>query len=367
MALAVADLTIREVMHAYECCRNQKRSAWTAIDFEANFSKNIMEIYYKVKECTWKPSGHMCFVVMNPKPREVWASNFADRVVHHLVYNRLRPRFEPGWIATTFACIEGRGTSGASNWAEKAAKRVTRGWSKPAFVLQMDIRSFFPSIDRSHLHSLLIPQCHEDWVKHLVNEVVNVDVTVNAHFPGNQKLLSLIPAHKTLWKAKPGKGLPIGNLTSQFGANVYLSAIDQLMVRSKITAHYGRYVDDIVMMDADIGNLRIAYKVMVSELRKIGLTLHPQKTKCAPVADGFDFCGRFIKPRRTYLRRRTTKRAKLAMQNLHLNKHKGETVTSYLALARHCNGYTLRKKWAVTASQKGVVFMRNLTKARSIS
>ena len=359
------DLTIEEVIHAYECCRRQKRSAWTAIDFETNFSRNIMDIYHRVRDCTWRPDGHMCFVVMNPKPREVWASKFADRVVHHLAYNRLRPRFEPHWIATTFACINDRGTTGASDWAEKAARKVTRGWSKKAFVLQIDIRNFFPSINRSYLHDLLMPACHEPWVRHLVNEVVNVDVRDNAHFPGNAALIEQIPAHKSLWNAQPGFGLPIGNLTSQFGANVYLSAMDQRIVRSGFARHYGRYVDDIVLMDADIKRLREAYKVIVSELDNVDLMLHPQKTRCAPITDGFDFCGRFIKPRRSYLRRRTARKAKNAMKNLTGSNHKGETVTSYLALARHCNSYRLRKKWAIEASQHGVVFMRNLTKARA--
>lgn len=306
----------------------------------------------------------MCFVVMNPKPREVWASKFADRVVHHLVYNRLRPRFEPSWIATTFACIKNRGTTGASDWAEKAARRVTRGWSQKAYVLQMDIRNFFPSINRARLHSLLAPACYEPWIAHLVNEVVNVDVTENAHFPGNASLLDQIPHHKSLWNAAPGKGLPIGNLTSQFGANVYLANMDQRLVRQGLARHYGRYVDDIVMMDANIEQLRKAYRVIVEELSSIGLELHPQKTRCALMTAGFDFCGRFIKPHRTYLRRRTVQRGHAAMETLKKNHHKGETVTSYLALARRCNSYRLRKQWAIKSSPHNIVFMRNLTKAR---
>jgi hypothetical protein len=141
--------------------------------------------------------------------------------------------------------------------------------------------------------------------------------------------------------------------------------MDQRIVRSGVARHYGRYVDDIVLMDADIDRLREAYRTIVAELSKVDLVLHPQKTRCAPMVDGFDFCGRFIKPRRSYLRRRTARKAKNAMGNLTGSNHKGETVTSYLALARHCNSYKLRKRWAIEASQHGVVFMRNLTKARS--
>ena len=359
------DLTVDEVLAAYEQCRQSKRSSESAIEFEMNFSRNIMAIYHAVRDQTWKPSGHMCFVVKNPKPREVWASHFADRVVHHICYHRLRPRFEPYWIATTFACIEGRGTTAGSNWAERSARRVTQGWSQPAHLLQLDIKNFFPRIHRQTLHDMMAPRIYEPWLAHLVNEIINVDVTQDAHFPGDPLLLSLIPRHKTLWLAEEGRGLPIGNLTSQFGANVYLDTLDQLIVRSGVVRHYGRYVDDIILMDPDIENLRNAYRMIVAELAKIGLELHPDKTRCIPVADGFDFCGRYILPHRTYLRRRTVNRGSQAIREMANNPHKGETLTSYLALARPCNTHNLRKHWAIQASPYGLVTMRNHTKARA--
>lgn len=361
------DLTIEEVLHAYEQCRRTKRNSDGAIEFEITFSRNIMSIYNAVRNQTWKPAGHMCFVVENPKPREVWASNFADRVVHHICYHRLRPRFEPYWIATSFACIQGRGTSAAAEWAKKAARKVTRGWSQPAWLLQVDIKNFFPRIHRQKLHKMLAPRIHEPWLAHLVNEIINVDVTRDAHFPGDPTLLRLIPRHKSLWFAESGRGLPIGNLTSQFGANVYLDPMDQRIVRSGLVKHYGRYVDDIVLMSPDIENLRAAYRIIVRELAALGLELHPDKTRCIPVADGFDFCGRYILPRRTYLRRRTVQRANKAIREIGKSSTKGETLTSYLALARPCNTHNLRKRWAVLASRKGLVTMRNHTKARASS
>lgn len=361
------DLTIDEIIFAYEQCRRTKRSSEGAIEFEMNFSRNVMAIYNAVRDRTWKPSAHMCFVVENPKPREVWASKFADRVVHHICYHRLRPRFEPYWIATTFACIQGRGTSAAAEWAARSARRVTQGWSQPAWLVQVDIKNFFPRILRQTLHQMLEPKIYEVWLAHLVDEIINVDVTKNAHFPGDSTLLDLIPKYKSLWHAQPGRGLPIGNLTSQFGANVYLDSVDQMIVRSGLVRHYGRYVDDIVLMDADIENLRQAYRMIVGRLSSLGLELHPDKTRCIPVADGFDFCGRYILPHRTYLRRRTVKRGHEAIRGMSKNKHKGETLTSYLALARPCNSHKLRKQWAIIASQQGLVTMRNHTKARAVS
>lgn len=364
---ASPDLTVDEVLHAYEQCRRTKRNSEGAIEFEINFSRNIMAIYNAVRDQTWRPAGHMCFVVENPKPREVWASTFADRVVHHICYHRLRPRFEPYWIATSFACIQGRGTGAAAEWAERAARKVTRGWSQKAWLLQVDIKNFFPRIHRQTIHAMLVPRIHESWLDHLVNEIINVDVTKNAYFPGDPTLLRLIPKHKSLWFAAPGRGLPIGNLTSQFSANVYLDSIDQTIVRSGVAKHYGRYVDDIVLMDPDIDNLRAAYRIIVKALASLGLELHPDKTRCIPVADGFDFCGRYILPRRTYLRRRTVQRGKQAIDKMGKSSRKGETMTSYLALARHCNTHRLRKQWAIKASPHGLVFMRNHTKARAVA
>jgi len=359
------DLTIDEVLYAYEQCRRDKRSSESAIEFELNFSRNIMAIYHAVSDLSWKPAGHMCFVVENPKPREVWASNFADRVVHHICYHRLRPRFEPYWIATTFACIENRGTRAGSDWAERSARRVTQGWGQSAWILQADIKNFFPRIERARLHAMLSKRIDEPWLAHLVNEIINVDVTQNAHFPGDKSLIKHIPRHKSLWNASPGRGLPIGNLTSQFGANVYLDGLDQRMARERVASFYGRYVDDIVVMDADRERIDAAYALIAETLNGVGLELHPDKTRIAPVYDGFDFCGRFILPHRSYLRRRTVQRGFQAIRKMPKNPHKGETMTSYLALARPCNTHNLRKQWAIHGSKHGLVFMRNHTKARA--
>lgn len=363
LSLPDTNLTVEEVLVAYQDCRKHKRNNETTIDFELNLPANIMRIYREVTAMTWRPSGHMCFVVKSPKIREVWASPFADRIVHHIIYNRLRPRFEPQFIATSFACIPNRGTSGASDWAMRAARKVTQGWSKKAYVLQADIANFFPSICTQRLCDKLLSKCPEPWLRHLVKEIIMVDVQRNAHFPGDPNLLNLIPPHKSLWHTPPGIGMPIGNLTSQFGANVDMDEIDQDMVRSKHARHYGRYVDDIVMLDQSKGKLEQAKQTLANHLGSLGLSLNMDKTEIRPLEHGFDFCGRFVKPWRTYLRRATVRRGKAAMGLLRRSAHPAETVTSYMALARHCNAYNLRRKWASLASKSGLMTDSEYTKA----
>ena len=342
------------MLDAYYECRRHKRTKATTTGFETDLALNITNLRRSVEQHKWTPYGHMCFVVESPKAREVWASPFHDRVVHHVVYNRLRPRFEPYWVATTFACIPGRGTSAAADWAERAARKATCGWSQPAWALQVDIENFFPSIRRETMAAMLAERAGEPWLLHLIDEIVNVDVTRQAHFPGDPTLLNQVPRSKSLWHAPPGRGLPIGNLTSQFAANVYLDPVDQHVTRQRLARHYGRYVDDMLLLDRDPGRLRAALDEIAGKLAELGLRLHPDKVSLKPVSDGIDFCGRFIKPYRSYLRRSTVKRADQTLARLPGNPQARETVTSYLALARPTNTWKLRGSICHRAAQHGL-------------
>lgn len=341
MSPDAANFSIEEVLTAYTDCRQNKRGNATTITFESDLVTNIAKIWHEINDSTWTPSGHMCFVVESPKIREVWASPFADRVVHHVVYNRLRPRFEPDFIATSFACIPGRGTGGAASWAERSARRVTQGWSKRAYVGQIDIRNFFPSIDCQRLCDLLLARVHENRLAHLVKEIIMVDVKKNAHFPGDVTRLAEVPPAKSLWTKQHGIGLPIGNLTSQFGANVYLDAMDQ-----------------------DLNRVKDAVSAVSEELKCLNLQLNPDKTRIRQASDGFDFCGRFVMPHRTYLRQATVDRGNDAMKRLARSEHPAETVTSYMGTARHCNTRRLRVKWGLVAQAAGLRVDRNFTKVR---
>lgn len=352
--MAPTPLTVEEVHAAYLTCRRRKRNSPSCLNFETDLSANLMRIHRQVTDCAWTPSSHMCFVVTNPKPREIWASPFADRVVHHLAYNRLRPRFEPYWIATSFACIPSRGTVAAADWAERAARKVTAGWTRRAWVLQLDVANFFPSIDRRRMADLLHARTHEPWLHHIIDQVINVDITQGAHFPGDPALLRHVPRSKSLWHAPPGKGLPIGNLTSQFGANAYLDEIDQQAVRRPHARHYGRYVDDMVLLDASRSRLEHARALIENHLERLGLNLHPDKVRLKPLTAGFDFCGRYVLPHRSYLRRATVRRAHTALDELDTNQHPEATVTSYLAVARHADTYRLRAAITARAREHGL-------------
>jgi RNA-directed DNA polymerase len=135
-------------VQAYFDCREHKRNTYTALDFELSLERNLYQLYEDLAGGTYKPGSSICFVVIRPKPREVWAAGFRDRVVHHLLYNRIAPRFERTFIADSCACIEGRGTLYAVKRLERKIRSITENWSRPAYYLKCDIANFFVSIDK---------------------------------------------------------------------------------------------------------------------------------------------------------------------------------------------------------------------------
>lgn len=354
-AVAGPDVTTAEVLGAYLDCRKRKRGKDATTAFELDLVPNLTRITRQLREQTWRPGTSMCFAVTVPKPREIWAANFADRVVHHVIYNRLRPRFEPRFLPTSFACIPGRGTLAAKRWAEQAMRRVTCGWSRPAWALQLDVANFFPSIDHKILLDLLAPALVEPWLDTATRAVITHDIRVGAHLPGDPGKLALVPPHKSLWNAPPGKGLPIGNLTSQFAANIYMDVVDQHIVRRIRPRFYGRYVDDMLLIDPDKGALLAARDQVGAFLTDtLALNLHPGKTRLQPATHGVDWIGFVIKPHRTYLRRSTATRAR------HNIAHAPDvelltTTNSYLGIAAHADTWTQRGTWCAAAAARGLV------------
>lgn len=343
--------TVAEVLAAYRQCRRTKRRNWTTIQFETDLTANIVGLTRQLADRSWSPSTAMCFAVTEPKPREIWAGTFTDRVVHHVIYNRLRPRFEPRFIPTSFACIPGRGTLTGAQWADRAVRSATAGWTRTAWALQLDIRSFFTSIDQAILYRQLATRIDEDWLDTAVSRVLFHDVTSDVHFPGNPALLDEVPTHKSLWHAPAGKGLPIGNLTSQFGANVYMDLLDQHVIRKLRPRAYGRYVDDLLAIDPDHRHLTEVRDAITSFAHdQLELEVHHGKTRIVNCAAGVDFVGWTIAPHRRALRRSTVRRANRRIAERHGDEDELlATVNSYLGMARHGDTSRVRHRWAAAS------------------
>lgn len=305
-----ADFSLSELAQAYFDCRQSKRNTPTALAFEQNLERNLIRLHDELQDGTYRPGRSICFVITRPKPREVWAAKFRDRIVHHLLYNHISPRFYASFIADSCACIPGRGTLYAARRLEAKIRSATENWSKPVWYLKCDLANFFVSIDKQVLWQQITARVAEPWWQWLAHTILFHDPRQNFELRGAAQLLQLVPPHKRLTSQPAHLGLPIGNLSSQFFANIYLNALDQ-HVKHKVGArHYIRYVDDFVLLHESPQWLNAAHADIEAFLpRVLHAQLNPSKTILQPVDRGVDFVGHLIKPWCTRTRRRTVRQA----------------------------------------------------------
>jgi hypothetical protein len=349
----IAELTIEAVFDAYFDCRKAKRNSLNQLRFEAELESNLVSLYHDLINGDYKIGCSIAFVVTHPKIREVWAADFRDRVVHHIIYKAIFDRFYRRFIRDCYACIPGRGTHDGMRRVSSFARSITRNWTHPAYFLKADVANFFNSIDRQTVINLAERYVSEPWLQTLMRQVILHDPRTNFMMRSPSSLFALVPRHKSFLHATDGKGLPIGNLTSQFFANLYLNELDQYVKHGLKAKYYGRYVDDMLLFHEDHDILNIWYGQMDEFLKsKLGLHLHPNKKHLNRADTGINFTGFIINPGRTYLRQTSLSGCQ---QKLRVWERNGSPVdstslekvskilNSYLGMLRQVNGYNARK------------------------
>lgn len=356
-----ASFTFAQLVQAYFDCRRHKRNSRSALRFEMDLERNLVALDEDLRDDTYRPGRSICFVITHPKPREVWAADFRDRIVHHLLYNEISDRFHRSFIANSCACIPGRGTLYAAQRLESAVRSVTQNWSRRAFYLKLDLANFFVSIDKRVLWPMLAAKIPDPWWRALAHQVLFHDPRTDFECRGPAHLFELVPPHKRLLDQPSHMGLPIGNLSSQFNANVLLNGLDQFAKHRMGARYYIRYVDDFVMLHESAQWLRDAEKQVNEYLPGLGLALNPRKTILQPIDRGIDFTGQVIKPWRRETRRRTLHTA------LHRIEHAPpaevyEISNSYFGLLRQAKGHRDRAMVANVARKRGLSVDGRLTK-----
>jgi hypothetical protein len=351
------DMTVEELFTAYYDCRRTKRNTWNALGFEERLERNLMDLYHQLREGSYRPGRSMCFVVTHPKPREVWAADFRDRVVHHLLYNRISDRFYRRFIPTTFACIPERGTLKAAVCLEGFMRSASENYAKPTWFLKADIANFFVTIDKGVLDGLLARHIDEPWWMWLCRVVLHHDPVQNVHVRSSLALMARIPQHKSLFHSGDTKGLPIGNLSSQFFANVYLNPLDQFAKHCLKLRWYARYVDDIVALGHSGETMFEAYEQMAEFARtQLLIEFHPKKVSTNRIECGVNFVGYIVKPHRKYIRRSTLKTLGAKLRQPETSQDADclrATVNSYFGIMRHANAYRERVKLSAKLNSVG--------------
>jgi retron-type reverse transcriptase len=269
-----------------------KRGRAAAALFEYRLEDHLIELQAALREHAYLPGAYTSFFIHEPKRRLISAAPFHDRVVHHALCNLLEPLFERSFIDNSFANRVGKGTHRALNQAQEYARRYR-------YVLQCDVRQFFPSIDHAVLLAILQRKVRDPDLMGLIELIVASGTGVLSeeyemvYFPGDD-----------LFAANRPRGLPIGNLTSQFWANCYLNPFDHFVLRELRCPAYLRYVDDFLLFGDDKRQLWAWKNALIDRLARLRLTIHTGSAQVHPVTEGIPFLGFIVFPQQRRLKRR---------------------------------------------------------------
>jgi len=305
--------------------------------FNLNLEWELMSLQRAMKDGTYRPGPYHTFMIEDPKPRHISGAPFRDRVVHHALTRVVEPVFERRFSKDSFACRKGFGTHRALDRAREGARRYP-------WVLKCDIRKYFASIDHEILKCLLARGVKCRPTLDLAARIIdgsNEQECVIAYYPGDDLFT---PFNRR-------RGLPLGNQTSQFLANVYLDPLDQLICRELKARVYVRYVDDFIVFDDDKARLREILEGIRRFLLTLRLDLHAGKSRIHRTADGLSFPGWRVFPDRCRLARENVLRFRRRMRHLETEFDRGavewkdvqQRVQAWIAHAAHGNTWKLRE------------------------
>jgi len=300
-------ISIENLLLAWQEFVKGKRNKKDVQIFQFNLMDNILQLHYDLNNKTYKHGGYEQFKINDPKPRLIHKASVTDRLLHHAVYRILYPFYDKTFISDSYSCRNNKGTHKAINRFRKYARIVSKNSTKQCWVLKCDIKKFFASIDQNILINIL-----KQKIKN--KDIINLLENIIFSFKSN--------------------GLPLGNLTSQLFANVYLNELDQFVKHKLKIKYYIRYADDFVNFFENKKYLEnlinpISY-FLQNELK---LNLHPDKVFIKTLNSGVDFLGWINFADHRIMRNKTKKRM---FRRIAMNPSV-ETLNSYIGLIKHGN------------------------------
>jgi len=353
--------SFKSIYKCYLKCRSNKRNKLSSLEYEWNCEEKLLALQKRLIKRTYYPSHSVYFIVKKPKVREIFSSTFEDRIVHHLIVSELEKMWDSHFIFDSYSCRRNKGTHMAVKRLQKFIRQVTTNGVIKAFYIHIDIKDFFLSIDKNILFKLLKCRVFDPVLLNLIEKVLFHDPTQNFRVTGSLKnVLFELPQNKTLFKRSSTCGLPIGNLTSQFFANVYLNPLDQFIKHKLKCRHYMRYCDDLIILGEtkeELEEIREKVEEFIND--ELNLELNEKITRIANVNNGIDFLGYIIRKRHILVRRRTVNNLRLKLREFesvllekfprgtlyYFNRNFCDkllsTLNSYLGQFKHANTYRL--------------------------
>ncbi|WP_455628874.1 reverse transcriptase domain-containing protein [Parabacteroides chinchillae] len=366
---------IEDVFKAYYDARKGKRNSANQLRYEMNLEENLVGLYHEIKEHRYQVGRSICFMVDYPVKREVFAADFRDRIVHHLLFNYISPIYERIFIDDCYSCRKGKGTLYGVRRLEKHIRSCSLNYTRDCYILKLDLAGYFMNINRQKLYDIMMKTLNKyeylvmpdgihwgdseefELVKYLLPLVIMNDPVKNCFRKGSWSEWEGLPPSKSLFHSPEGYGLPIGNLTSQLFSNIYLNEFDQYVKRTLCMKHYGRYVDDFFIVHTDKRFLLSLVPVIRDYLREnLDITLHPKKIVLQPYQKGINFLGAVVKPYRTYIHNRAKRKFKnelyLWEKKLANNPNPSKylllqmraSINSYLGIMQHFRTMNLKRR-----------------------
>ena len=315
---------------AFKNARKGKTLKPYVIEFDHKFKDNLLQLRTELLFHSYKPKPLQTFILRDPKTRKISKSHFRDRVIHHALCNVIAHLFEKDFIHDSFANRKTKGTLKAIQRFEYFQGKVSHNYTITAFVLKADIKKYFDNVS----HTLLL---------NIIQRKIS-----------DQKVLWIIKTilsnHKT---EKEGKGMPLGNLTSQFFANVFLNELDHFVKEKLRAKYYVRYVDDFVILHKSPKILRQYLKEIDNYLtQKLDLELHPEKSKIIPIQKGTEFLGMRIFLHHKLLKGKNLRKFYRKMKTLYADYDLGlvnydtiyDSLEGWSAYANNANTYKLKRR-----------------------
>ena len=346
---------LAELTNAFYLARKAKRGTNDEQRFEMRLGENLLELRDDILSGTYEPGNGIAFIVHEPVMREIFAAPFRDRVVHHFLYNGVADWWDRRLIYDCYSCRVGKGTLFGIKRLARHIQTVTDGYRCPAYSIKLDIQGYFMSLPREGLFQRVVWGLDQQFpekgpryeiYRRVWEKVIFDDPTVGVNRRGDLNEWTKLPPSKSLFSQPPGKGIVIGNLSSQLLSHIYLDMLDRFVKFDLCYKHYGRYVDDffLIVTEREFPQAKKDVKVISDFLTSIGLKLHPKKIHIQEVSRGTEFLGMVVYPGRIVPGRRIMRNYQTALFEVEMGIKAEDSILSYMGLLKHVDGVRSQEK-----------------------
>src|SRR3989338_4391988 len=335
-------ITPENLLIAWKEFKKGKIKKKDVLEFERNLEDNIFRLYDELKNKTYRHRPYQTFHIYDPKYRIINKATVRDRLVHHLIFNQLYPIFNPTFIYHSYASRLDKGTHLGVQNLTKDLRKVSKNYTESAYALKCDVQKFFHSVSHQKLLQIIENKIKDNHFLWLMHEIIESFKAMPAELIEREREREREREHDC--------GIPIGNLTSQIFANIYLNELDQFIKQKLKIKHYFRYADDFIIAHHNEKYLKSLIPQIENFLNKeLLLKLHPHKIEVRKLRQGIDFLGYVILPHHIVLRTKTKRRIRSKLSQKQISYLNGsidypslyQGTQSYLGILSHCDAHDL--------------------------